>query len=774
MFDISDTKLFMDIVHGYIYVPKLFIEHIIDTEEFQRLHYVDQTGMKPVYPAAKHDRFIHSLGVYHLGLKAADALLNNFKETTGKSHWYIRSNDSLYIFWAKTKVLFLLACLLHDVGHAPYSHSMEHFFVEGANGDALHEKIAGLMGLKPDSEEYICMKKAAPHEKISALMVLEKFKPAIKQVLDGLGNDNYPQIEERGYSEYERTPLHLNSSELESDVCFIARMIMGVKFTEYQPEYQIRNCFIELLNGQNFDVDKLDYIIRDTKMSGISNIALDVDRLLNALTIIPITNYHDHEFPENAKFTSENEHTFLLNLVPYVNEVLTIEGKIDTPLRLRNATVKLQANAVFSLHNADKNGNNIGATIEVKNNAYFSESSNISKYNNGQYEKLKADPQSKDIVIPYGGKETYIFQHAKVLNSSFHFSPQTSGATLNLENEVNVCVSTSEKTQNDLIVSAHLQGTVQGKVKEMRVLGDHLGDIPPTEHAYISFSIGYKKQATNIITNVMDARNYLYLWIYAHHKVVYYANYMVIELSRLSQAILTEKQGRGRGKKLSDKFRYQNFIERALDENTMIELMRGANEKNQKWKEKKDIQPDEREQKIHQQFEILYHEFFSRKYKKSVYKSLAEYDIFFSEFTPDEKARLRQLLPQVTQCNLVEHITDAPKYGFWEGKELKKTGLAEKLKCLMWVDASYSKKLLDVSKVYICFGQNTLNVERLPILKKDQENINTYGNYFYLYYEWKSPEMGDASDNTMISKALIRYFKKLLEQSKEIDKGSSL
>ena len=65
-------------------------------------------------------------------------------------------------------------------------------------------------------------------------------------------------------------------------------MILGVKYSDYRPEMQIRNCFIELLNG-SFDVDKLDYTVRDTEMSGISNTTIDIERLLNALTIIPTT-----------------------------------------------------------------------------------------------------------------------------------------------------------------------------------------------------------------------------------------------------------------------------------------------------------------------------------------------------------------------------------------------------------------------------------------------------------------------------------------------------
>ena len=75
MFEITPTKIFMDSVHGYINIPKCFVDNIINTELFQRLRNIEQTGMRVLYPDAKHDRFGHSLGVFHLGSKAVDALL---------------------------------------------------------------------------------------------------------------------------------------------------------------------------------------------------------------------------------------------------------------------------------------------------------------------------------------------------------------------------------------------------------------------------------------------------------------------------------------------------------------------------------------------------------------------------------------------------------------------------------------------------------------------------------------------------------------------------
>lgn len=82
----------------------------------------------------------------------------------------------------------------------------------------------------------------------------------------------------------------LTDEKIYDYLCFIARMIMGLKFSiKSNLDRQIWNCFIELLNGGNFDVDNLDYIVRDTHKSSISNIAIDVERLLNSLCFISKT-----------------------------------------------------------------------------------------------------------------------------------------------------------------------------------------------------------------------------------------------------------------------------------------------------------------------------------------------------------------------------------------------------------------------------------------------------------------------------------------------------
>lgn len=67
-------KNILDTVHGHILIPEEYLEKIIDTAEFQRLRRIEQSPIRSVYPSARHDRFIHSLGVYHIGQMIANQL----------------------------------------------------------------------------------------------------------------------------------------------------------------------------------------------------------------------------------------------------------------------------------------------------------------------------------------------------------------------------------------------------------------------------------------------------------------------------------------------------------------------------------------------------------------------------------------------------------------------------------------------------------------------------------------------------------------------------
>ena len=81
--DWENQTVFKDTVLDYIHVPKAVVHKIIDHEIFQRLHDIAQTGMASLYPGATHNRFCHSVGVYHLGKLAFERFQNNVKQQYG-------------------------------------------------------------------------------------------------------------------------------------------------------------------------------------------------------------------------------------------------------------------------------------------------------------------------------------------------------------------------------------------------------------------------------------------------------------------------------------------------------------------------------------------------------------------------------------------------------------------------------------------------------------------------------------------------------------------
>jgi HD superfamily phosphohydrolase/uncharacterized protein YjbK len=135
---------FRDPVQGYISVPRIYVTGLIDTPYVQRIKGISQTGIRPVYPSATHDRFTHSLGVYRFSMMAYDSLkLHVLKDVENSEHLksgnleeyekipknrhnkYQKSLKWDLEFW---RVLLSIAALLHDVGHPAFSHSFEFLY----------------------------------------------------------------------------------------------------------------------------------------------------------------------------------------------------------------------------------------------------------------------------------------------------------------------------------------------------------------------------------------------------------------------------------------------------------------------------------------------------------------------------------------------------------------------------------------------------------------------------------------------------------------------
>ena len=107
---LDETKVLKDPVHSYIHIHYEVIWNCLDSKEFQRLRRIRQLGGDfQVYPTAEHSRFSHSFGVYEIVRRMVTEVKTLCAELTEYE-----------------KVCVMLAGLLHDVGHGPFSHAFEH------------------------------------------------------------------------------------------------------------------------------------------------------------------------------------------------------------------------------------------------------------------------------------------------------------------------------------------------------------------------------------------------------------------------------------------------------------------------------------------------------------------------------------------------------------------------------------------------------------------------------------------------------------------------
>ncbi|HEY5371705.1 MAG TPA: HD domain-containing protein [Hanamia sp.] len=187
-------KIINDPVFGFITIDDEFIFQIISHPCYQRLRRIHQMALAQlVYPGAVHTRLHHSLGAYHLMRNAIHEL---------KSKGISISNDEDQA--AK------LAILLHDIGHGPYSHALEHTLIKNES----HEEISLSIMKKMDSE-------------------------------------------------------------------FGGKLQMAIDiFTNKHPKKFLH----QLVSGQ-LDVDRMDYLIRDSFFTGVSEGVIGYDRIIKMLTV---------------------------------------------------------------------------------------------------------------------------------------------------------------------------------------------------------------------------------------------------------------------------------------------------------------------------------------------------------------------------------------------------------------------------------------------------------------------------------------------------------
>lgn len=192
---INKLKILNDPIYGFITIPNALLYDLIQHPYFQRLRRISQMGLSYlVYPGAHHTRFHHALGCMHMMQKAIEVL--RFKQVN------INKEEENAL---------LIAILLHDIGHGPFSHAMEHSIVENVS-----------------------------HEQLSLLF------------MDELNRE------------------------------FNGQLSLAIQV--FKGEYP-RKFMLQLISSQ-LDMDRMDYLKRDSFYTGVAEGNINSDRLIQMLNVV--------------------------------------------------------------------------------------------------------------------------------------------------------------------------------------------------------------------------------------------------------------------------------------------------------------------------------------------------------------------------------------------------------------------------------------------------------------------------------------------------------
>ncbi|MCM1301507.1 MAG: HD domain-containing protein [Bacteroides cellulosilyticus] len=314
-------RKFVDAVYGHICLPKEYCQKIVDSLLYQRLKRIEQTSMRPIFPSAHHDRFSHSLGTYHIGeiifrylesnTRYNPTLYERINQCIPGLYKQYRENKEKQ-FWDLIRCTYELACLLHDCGHAPFSHTFEDYYLSPTQDG---ESITLKQDILKAYEETI--------NYINAVNRSALGKKEIKRLVDEFKNDflnceakphemvsAWLCLQEKGF----RNQVH----ELNGDPLLVARMIMGCKYLNTSENFdnQIYNCFIGLLNGDEIDADRTDYAMRDQWATGLNTIVINLERLFSSIHIV--CNEADHQKLPRVCFSK--------NALPELEKILEIKN----------------------------------------------------------------------------------------------------------------------------------------------------------------------------------------------------------------------------------------------------------------------------------------------------------------------------------------------------------------------------------------------------------------------------------------------------------------
>lgn len=233
----SDEKKIYDSVHGFIRLDE-FEKEFIDSAPFQRLHYIHQLGISfLVYPGSTHTRFEHSLGVMELATK----IYHNISKSVRPDifHHVPRKGSVEYHYWRR---VLRFAALSHDLGHLPFSHVAENVILKDGGHEEWTLKILESAELKPFWDRVI--KEAGIHD----LFPDRNFVQDIAKV--AIGEKKW-------------------------------QCVRGGEMTPWE------KVISEIVTGDFFGADRIDYLIRDSKSTGVAYGLFDYHQLIEMIRILP-------------------------------------------------------------------------------------------------------------------------------------------------------------------------------------------------------------------------------------------------------------------------------------------------------------------------------------------------------------------------------------------------------------------------------------------------------------------------------------------------------
>ena len=214
---------------------------IIDSPLIQRLRNISQVGLAVLtYPAARHSRFEHTLGVAAATKRLVDRINMNSANSGGT-----------FQIPEEIKSKLVLAAILHDVGHCFYSHLSESIYGDLVDFAELKADIKRLLGVKPKA-----------HEILSLIIT---------------NSDAFVDF----FSKEVKKKKKKNVEKLLEDV---GKIIIGVDIKS--DDQHIESYQTAIING-SFDVDKLDYIKRDSYTAGLA-LDFDIERLFTKIRVHPL------------------------------------------------------------------------------------------------------------------------------------------------------------------------------------------------------------------------------------------------------------------------------------------------------------------------------------------------------------------------------------------------------------------------------------------------------------------------------------------------------